>query len=60
MRKALVASIALVTITFAGGLIAAPKMPNKTHQASISSPVIDIAGLTREAGSLPDQSYPAH
>ena len=60
MRKVLVALIALVTITFAGGLIASPKMSSKAHQASTASLNIDIAGITRQAGTLPDQSYPTH
>ena len=57
MRKALIALIALV---FAGVLVAAPRATNSTQDASSANTGIDIFSLTKRAGSLPEQSYPAH
>ena len=59
MRKVLVALIAIVSLTLAGGLVAAPKFFNGGHQASAVSG-IDIFSLTKRARDLPEQSYPAH
>ena len=59
MRKALVALIAVVALTLAGALIAAPRITNNGHQASAVLG-LDIFGITQRARDLPEQSYPAH
>ena len=60
MRKTLIALIATVSLAFAGVLFAAPKAPYSTQGASAAGAGIDILSLTRNAGDLPEQSYPAH
>lgn len=60
MRKALIAFIAVVSLAFAGVLVAAPKATNATQDAVAASAGIDILSLTRNARNLPEQSYPAY
>jgi len=59
MRKALVALTAVVALTLAGALIAAPRITSNGHQASAVLG-LDIFGITQRARDLPTQSYPTH
>ena len=59
MRKVLVALVSIVILAFAGVLVAAPKITNNGHRASVA-PGLDIFGITQRARDLPEQGYPAH
>ena len=58
MRKVLVL-VAVLTLGFAGGLFAGPKLTNNSQLASTATG-LDIFGITQQARDMPEQSYPAH
>ena len=54
-----------LTLAFAAFILAivlafAPKVETVANEASVGAQGIDILGLTRNAGRLPEEDYPAH
>jgi hypothetical protein len=59
MRNVLVVLVAVMALTLAGGLLAAPKKANSERQASAAGG-LDTFSFIQHARDLPEQSFPAH
>jgi hypothetical protein len=53
-------TLALAAFILAIILAVSPKVETVANEASVGAQGIDILGLTRNAGNLPEQDYPAH
>jgi hypothetical protein len=53
-------TLALAAFILAIVLAFSPKVETIANEATVGAHAIDILGLTRNAGSLPEEDYPAH
>jgi hypothetical protein len=60
MKKHDYLALALAAVILAIILAISPKVETIADEATIATLGIDTSGLTRNAGRLPDQEYPAY
>jgi len=53
-------TLALAAFVLAIVLLLSPKVETIANEASLGAQGIDILGLTRNAGHLPEEDYPAY
>jgi hypothetical protein len=60
MRKYDYAVLTLVALILAGIIAISPTVTTEANQSSTEIFGVDIFGLTRNAGHLPEEKFPAH